>query len=139
MGMAPLGGGDDDLVPIADINITPFVDVMLVLLIIFMVAAPLMSATVPVNLPATTAAPDQPEDPVVISIDGAGDIWLGDEKVLAAQLASHLDGIFSTSPDRVIYLRGDRDVAYGHLMAVMEALRKAGFVKVSLATEPTES
>jgi len=136
MGMAPMGGGDDDLVPLADINITPFVDVVLVLLIVFMVAAPLMTSAVPVDLPKLAASAPQPEDPLVVSIDQAGDVWLKEEKLATAALSARLAELHAASPERIVYLRGDKGIVYGKLMEVMEALQGAGFTKISLATEP---
>ncbi len=136
MAMAPMNGGGDDLVPLADINITPFVDVVLVLLIVFMVAAPLMTSSVPVDLPKLAAAAPQPEDPLVLSIDQAGDVWLKEEKLAPEALAPRLAQLHATAPDRVVYLRGDKGIIYGKLMEVMEVLQGAGFTKISLATEP---
>jgi biopolymer transport protein TolR len=137
MAMAPLGG-DDDMVPMADINITPFVDVVLVLLIIFMVAAPLMTASVPVTLPETEAAASTPDDPLVVSVDKDGAVWLKDEKLEDAALQDRLQVLHAAAPDQQVFLHGDRDIAYGRLMAVMEVLRKAGFTKVALATQAVE-
>lgn len=137
MAMTPLGNGGDDLVPLAEINITPFVDVVLVLLIVFMVAAPLMTASVPVELPASAqASQPQPSEPLVLSVGPAGEVWLQDEPVAAADLPGRLAGLRGEDGERVVYLRGDKDVAYGRLMAVMEVVQAAGFTKVALATQP---
>jgi biopolymer transport protein TolR len=136
MAMAPMGGNGDDLVPLSEINITPFVDVMLVLLIVFMVTAPLLTSAVTVNLPAAATQAPQPQDPLVITIDGGGEVWLKDEKVAADALAARLNALHGQSPDQAIYLRGDRGIAYGRLMDVMDTLQTAGFAKVSLATGP---
>lgn len=131
------GGSDDDLVPLADINITPFVDVVLVLLIIFMVAAPLMTTAVPVDLPKMTEAKTpQPQEPLVVSIDKDGAVWIEREKMADRDaLAAQLAGRHQQAPDRAISLRGDRGVVYGRLMEVMDAIQASGFIKVSLATE----
>lgn len=139
MGMAPLnGGGDDDLVPLADINITPFVDVVLVLLIVFMVAAPLMSAAVPVDLPQMSTSAPQPDEPLVLSIDRDGAVWLKEDKLPTAQLPERLAALHAERPDTPVYLHADRSIIYGRLMEVMEAVQQAGFTQVSLATAPKD-
>lgn len=139
MGMAPLnGGGDDDLVPLADINITPFVDVVLVLLIVFMVAAPLMTAAVPVDLPQVSAAAPRPDEPVVISIDRDGAVWLKEDKLAAEHMPARLAALHGERPDAPVTLHADRAIVYGRLMEVMEAVHQAGFAQVSLATAPKE-
>lgn len=136
MGMAPMnGGGGDELVPLADINITPFVDVVLVLLIVFMVAAPLMTTAVPVDLPQSAVNAPPPEEPLVLSIDREGEVWLKQEKLATDQLPARLGALHGESPDAVVYLHADRAIVYGRLMEVMETVQQAGFAKVSLATE----
>lgn len=130
--------------PMADINVTPLVDVMLVLLIIFMVTAPLLTSGVPIDLPDTSARPlDQPEQPPVqISIDASGALFIDDEAVSQAQLASRLDAIAAEQgpgPDgagaqRAIMLRADRALDYGRVMRVMGELNRAGLNRVSLVT-----
>lgn len=136
MAMAPMGGGDDDLVPLADINITPFVDVVLVLLIVFMVAAPLMSAAVPVELPQLSAPQPPPDEPLVLSLDSHGDVWLEQEKLGGTELAGRLAGLHAASPERPVFLHADQGIVYGRVMALMETVQQAGFAKVSLAIEP---
>ena len=124
--------------PMADINVTPLVDVMLVLLIIFMVTAPLLTAGVPVNLPdARAKALDQDQQPVQLSIDREGKLFLGDEEVADAALAGRLESIAAAArgaePPQV-YLRADRALDYGRVMRVMGELNRAGLNRVSLVT-----
>ena len=126
--------------PMAEINVTPMVDVMLVLLIIFMVAAPMMMAGVPVDLPDSRAnALNQPErEPISISLDGQGQIFLGEEAVDSAVLPGRLAEIATLAPGETeppqIMLRADRGLDYGQVMAVMGELNRAGLNRVSLVT-----
>lgn len=131
--------------PMSEINVTPFVDVMLVLLIIFMVTAPLLAAGVPIDLPDSNArALDQPErEPVQISLDGTGDVFIGDERVTMAALPARLAAIAAGQGEnpRAIMLRADRGIAYGQVMRVMGELNAAGLNQVQLVTSgsaPTE-
>ena len=104
----------------ADINVTPFVDVMLVLLIIFMVAAPLMMVGVPVELPRTSAAKlSQPRKPVIVSVSKDGKVFVGEEEAPAAELPSRLAALRSKDPGATVYVRGDRSIPYGRVMEVM--------------------
>ena len=134
MGMSVGGGGrDEDPEELSEINVTPFIDVMLVLLIVFMVAAPLSTVDVPINLPASQATPsERPQDPLWLSVAADGAISLGNSVVEPAHLGHALDGATGAKRDTVIYLRADQDYAYGGLMAVLDALRAAGYVKVAL-------
>jgi len=124
--------------PMADINVTPLVDVMLVLLIIFMVAAPLLVAGVPINLPDSRAsALDQQKQPIQVSLDGAGQIYIDEEPVPANGLSARFSTIAAQhqggeAPQ--IFLRADRDLSYGRVMEVMGELNHAGLNKVSLVT-----
>ena len=123
--------------PMADINVTPLVDVMLVLLIIFMVTAPLLTAGVPVNLPESRAKPlDQDQKPVQISIDEKGTIFLDNAEVAENELPGVLDGIATDRGDDKpqIFLRADTRLDYGKVMRVMGELNRAGLNKVSLVT-----
>ena len=125
--------------PMADINVTPLVDVMLVLLIIFMVTAPLLTAGVPIDLPASRAQPlEQDQEPVQISIDENGGIFIDREAVPQAALAAKLDAIAAKVGDNgkppQIYLRGDQTLGYGKVMQVMGELNRAGLNRVSLVT-----
>jgi biopolymer transport protein TolR len=123
--------------PIAEINVTPLVDVMLVLLIIFMVTAPLLMAGVPVDLPESRAkAVAQEADQVTLSIDGSGRVFIDDDPVPAGGLAERLDGLrCARGEPPLITLRGDRGLDYGRVMAVMGELNRAGCNSVSLVTQ----
>jgi biopolymer transport protein TolR len=119
--------------PMSEINVTPFVDVMLVLLIIFMVAAPLMNVGVPVELPKTTADPIQGQDePLVVSVKAGGEVFLGDTEFSVEELVGKLKAVQAEKPDQRIFVRGDKAVDYGRVMEVLGALRSAGFTKAGL-------
>ncbi len=122
--------------PMAEINVTPFVDVMLVLLIIFMVTAPLLTAGVPIDLPDSRAdALPQDQEQVAISIDADGFVYIGDEQVVVGELPQALESIpreGGGGPD--ITLRADRELDYGRVMAVMGELNRAGLNRISLVT-----
>lgn len=142
MGASVGGGGsnwDDEgggFRPVAEINVTPFVDVMLVLLIVFMVAAPLMTVGVPLQLPKTQAAKvSQPEQPTILSVDAEGRVFLGEEELEGETVLPRLEGIAAENPDRVVLVRGDRTLQYGRIMEVMGQVSQAGFSKVSLIAE----
>ena len=122
--------------PMSEINVTPMVDVMLVLLIIFMVAAPLLTVGVPVDLPKTTAATINDQDePLVISIDKDGKLYLQDTEIAIESLVPRLNAITNNKPDTRVYVRGDRSVEYGRIMEVMGTVSAAGFSKVALIAE----
>ncbi|HZH12650.1 MAG TPA: biopolymer transporter ExbD [Microvirga sp.] len=140
MGMGPLRsdqfGDEFGAAPVSDINVTPLVDVMLVLLIIFMVAAPLMTVGVPVQLPKTTAAKvAQPKRPVVVTIDGHGQSFLDKEPLPQDILLARLKELAAQDPDQVVLVRGDQTVPYGRIVEVMGQIRLAGFGKVSLIAQ----
>lgn len=120
----------------ADINITPMVDVMLVLLVIFMVTAPLLTVGVPVDLPKTEAARmnDQVE-PLIISVDASGNVFLQETPIELGLLVERLIAVTGQNPDAKIYVRGDKNLNYGRVMEVMGAVAAAGFRKVSLIAE----
>jgi biopolymer transport protein TolR len=129
------GGGKR---PLADINVTPMVDVMLVLLIVFMVAAPLLTVGVPIDLPQTKAKElNTDSKPITVSVTPAGDIFVGDQ---AVQLEGLVDAINAkaASTDERIYVRGDQTANYGAVMKVMGVLSSAGFSKIGLITAQDE-
>jgi TonB system transport protein ExbD (group 1) len=128
-----LGREEDDLVETHEINVTPFIDVMLVLLIIFMVAAPLATVDVLVDLPASTAQPQpRPDKPIFLTVKPDLSLALGDDVVTRDGLPAALDAATEGNHDQRIFLRADKAVSYGDLMAVMNTLRSAGFLKVAL-------
>ena len=128
-----LNEGGDDLAENHEINVTPFIDVMLVLLIIFMVAAPLATVDIKVDLPASTAKPaPRPEKPVFLSVKADQNLYVGDDKVERTQLGQILDAKTHGNKDTTIFFQADKGVDYGDLMEVMNALRGAGYLKVGL-------
>ena len=125
--------GDDDLAENHEINVTPFIDVMLVLLIIFMVAAPLATVDIKVDLPASSAKPaPRPEKPVFLSVKADQRLYLGEEPVTVEALGPTLDARTHNNNDTTIFFQADKGVDYGDLMSVMDALRAAGYLKVGL-------
>jgi biopolymer transport protein ExbD len=135
---SPGEGGEGEYRPLAEINVTPMVDVMLVLLIIFMVTAPLLAVGVPLELPKTSAIEiTQPKRPIVLSIDRAGDTFIGSERVAGEALEAQLARLAAADPGRVVYVRGDRAISYARLMDTLGLVNAAGFTKVSLVAEGT--
>ena len=121
----------------SEINVTPFVDVMLVLLIIFMVTAPMMMQGVDVNLPHTTTQPiASEEERLVISITGKKEIYLNEYKISLKTLQSKLQTIYQNRPDRAVFLRADETLPYGFVMEVMAAVRQSGIKRIGMVTEP---
>src|ERR1700712_79878 len=132
------GGRRGRYQPLAEINVTPLVDVMLVLLIIFMVTAPLMTSGVSVDLPKTNAQPlNSDSEPLTVSIKADGAIFLQEQAVDVADLVARLQAIAKNNPERRIFVRGDKDLAYGRIMEVMGTITQGGFTKVALLAEQT--
>jgi biopolymer transport protein ExbD len=128
-----LDHGTDELTEVHDINVVPFIDVMLVLLIIFMVAAPLATVDVAVDLPSSTAQPQQrPPKPVYLTLKADGSLAVGDDPVPRDALADVLATATGGNKDERIFLRGDRAVPYGDVMQLMNVLRGAGYFKIAL-------
>ncbi|WP_076860492.1 TonB system transport protein ExbD [Bradyrhizobium mercantei] len=127
--------GDDDFAESHEINVTPFIDVMLVLLIIFMVAAPLSTVDLPIDLPTSSATPQKkPDKPTYLSIKPDLTLAIGENAVKRADLINSLDAVPDMSRDKYVFLRADRVVPYGELMGVMELLRAGGYTHVKLVT-----
>jgi biopolymer transport protein TolR len=125
--------------PMAEINVTPLVDVMLVLLIIFMVTAPMMQTGIDVNLPRVKAkSVDVTEEKLVLTINGTKEIFLNKTRMSLTDLGTKLEHIFASRIEREVYLRADRNVPYGFVVEVMAEVRKAGVDKLGMITEPPE-
>ncbi|MCP4617474.1 MAG: TonB system transport protein ExbD [Bradyrhizobium sp.] len=123
----------DDLAEVHEINVTPFIDVMLVLLIIFMVAAPLATVDLNVDLPASAVEPQpRPDKPVFVTVKPDLSVAVGEDVIAREALGTTLDAATSSRKDERIFLRADKSVSYGDLMEVMNALRNAGYLKVAL-------
>jgi biopolymer transport protein ExbD len=131
--LGDLDDDDDDFDEAHEINVTPFIDVMLVLLIIFMVAAPLSTVDLPVDLPTSTAIPEKkPDKPTYITIKSDLAVAIGETPVKRVDLVRSLDAAADGGKDRKIFLRADRGVPYGELMDVLERLRVGGYHKIAL-------
>ena len=121
---------------ISEINVTPFVDVMLVLLIIFMVTAPLLTAGIKVNLPESTSIlKNEKNDPVTVTMNSKGEIFLQKKKFSANGLIKKLKALKSQNKDLKIYIKGDKKLNYGKIMDLMSFINKSGFKKVALVTK----
>ena len=136
LGGGGLGGGDDDPV-LADINVTPLVDVMLVLLIIFMIAAPMLHQGVEVALPRAEATnlPMRVEDPLVVSVDRDGNVYLQESRVATEDLVDRVSDQIKARGDESVFLKGDREVPYGKVIEVLDILHRGGIVRVGMITE----
>lgn len=143
MGMStgsPAPGGDEDdgsYAPVADINITPMVDVMLVLLIIFMVAAPLLVQGVPLELPNTSASKvGSSKKAMVVSLKRDGALFIRDEQVTSETLVPRLRALRASEGDTIVYVRADKNVAYGNVMDILGRVGEGGYGRVSLLSQP---
>lgn len=135
MGMS--SGGRNSRVSMSEINVTPLVDVMLVLLIIFMVTAPMMKQGVEVNLPETVnSGVSTPEDPFVLSINKAGEIFIEKTKIPVNSLSTKLKAIFMSRKDKEVFIQADKKVEYGVVANAMAEVRAAGISKIALLTQP---
>ncbi|GFO81352.1 MAG: protein TolR [Methyloceanibacter sp.] len=131
------GGEEGGYRPISEINITPMVDVMLVLLIIFMITAPLLVAGVPVELPKTSAAKvSQPKKPMIVSLDADGLIYIREDQVTVDTLVPRLEALRQTEGDTVVYVRGDKNRPYGEVMEILGRVGTSGYSRVSLLSQP---
>ena len=135
-GIGNYGRGKGRYRPLAEINVTPLVDVMLVLLIVFMVAAPLMTSGVNVDLPKASAAPlSQDSEPVTVSVNAEGKVFLQENEAALPDLVGRLQAATDGKNDRRIYVRGDKGISYGRIMEVMATINQGGFTKVALLAE----
>src|SRR5262245_48913277 len=140
MAMSLPGRGNGRYGPaLSDINVTPLVDVILVLLIIFMVTAPMMSRGIDVRLPRTESGSDATEDRLIVSVDRDSTIYLNDRPVNLALLTDKLKGEMQRTGSEFVFLRADQDVPYGRVMAVMDQIKKAGADKVGMVTRPEKA
>ncbi|MBB5694240.1 protein TolR [Roseomonas sp. GCM10028921] len=136
MSLGGAGGDEDDAAPMAEMNVTPLVDVMLVLLIIFMVAAPMMTVGVPVNLPRTAAARTASSNPpVVLTVAPGGKLYIRQDEVTEEALTERLAALHEADPEAPVHVRGDRAVPYGDVLRVMGRVTRAGITRVSLIAE----
>ncbi len=124
---------------LSEINVTPFVDVMLVLLVIFMVTAPMMESGIDVNLPKVESGPvEGRQKPLIVTIDRKGAIFINKRRLKLAELERKLQAILKRRTDRVVYLRADASVPYGKVARAMAAIRNSGVERIAMITEPPE-
>jgi len=137
LSLPPSGeAGEDRYAPLAEINVTPMVDVMLVLLVIFMITAPLLTVGVPLDLPKSGATTlTEPKQPIIISLNREGEVFIGDERIDADALEPRLAALAAEDPSRIVYVRSDRTNTYAQLMDTLGLVNHAGFSKVSLVAE----
>ena len=136
MGMMIGGSGEDGPAALSEINVTPLVDVMLVLLIIFMVTAPMLQRSVDVNLPKVESGTDAREQNTVVTIDRKNRLYLNQRRVHPDLLGKRLNEILATRRNRFVFVRADEAVSYGRVMLVMNEIKQAGVEQVGLVTEP---
>lgn len=135
--MMPLDHVGDGLRPVAEINVTPFIDVVLVLLIVFMIAAPLAMAEVPLKLPRSDARPArQPATPVVVSLTGDGRLFLDAEEIAADAIGERVGQLLAGDPERLFQVRADQGIAYGEVVALLGRLGQAGVSRLALLSQP---
>lgn len=148
MGASMMGGGSGGggrgrrrrSGPVSEINVTPFVDVMLVLLIVFMVTAPLLTVAIPVDLPRTEAQTmSESEEPLVVTVTAEGIVYVQESPVAPENLIALLTAVTDANPEVRIFVRGDQAVAYGRIMDVMGRLNAAGFRRVALVAQPPDA
>ena len=126
--------------PVADINVTPLVDVMLVLLIVFMVTAPMLASGMKVSLPkATSSKPLEPKNPIILTVQKDGQLYLGAEAIPIDHVTAAVDRATGDDHNQAIHLRGDRDVAYGKMVSVMDRLASAGYGRIALIASGTNA
>ncbi|MBV8936112.1 MAG: ExbD/TolR family protein [Alphaproteobacteria bacterium] len=137
LSLPPSGeAGEDRYAPLAEINVTPMVDVMLVLLVIFMVTAPLLTVGVPLDLPKSQAAQlTEPKKPIIISLNRNGEVFIGEERINGDELEPRLAQLAAEDPSRIVYVRSDRTNTYAQVMDTLGLVNHAGFLKVSLIAE----
>lgn len=134
-------GGDQDESVLADINVTPLVDVMLVLLIIFMITAPLLHQGIEVALPKADAEslPQKVDDPLVLSVNRDGLVYVQDQPIHPSQLVERLKPLIDARSDEAVYLKGDRELAYGNVIEVLDLLHSGGIRNIGLVTEKPDA
>jgi biopolymer transport protein ExbD len=137
LSLPPTGeAGEERYAPLAEINVTPMVDVMLVLLVIFMVTAPLLAVGVPLDLPKSRATTlTEPKKPIIISLNREGAVFIANDRVAPEQLEERLATLAADDPTRIVYVRGDQSISYARLMEALGMVNRAGFSKVSLLAE----
>jgi biopolymer transport protein ExbD len=137
LSLPPSGeAGEDRYAPLAEINVTPMVDVMLVLLVIFMVTAPLLTVSVPLDLPKSKVTTlTEPKKPIILSLNHDGEVFIGNDRIDPADLEQRLAELAAEDQSRIVYVRGDRTISYAQLMDALSLVNRAGFAKVSLVAE----
>jgi len=137
LSLPPSGeAGEDRYQPLSEINVTPMVDVMLVLLVIFMVTAPLLTVSVPLDLPKSRVTTlTEPKKPIIISLNRSGEAFIGNERIDSSDLEQRLADLAAEDQTRIVYVRGDQTISYAQLMDVLGMVNRAGFSKVSLVAE----
>jgi biopolymer transport protein TolR len=141
LSLPPSGeAGEDRYQTLSEINVTPMVDVMLVLLVIFMVTAPLLTVSVPLDLPKSRVTTlTEPKKPIIVSLNRSGEVFIGNERIDSTDLEQRLTGFAAEDSSRIVYVRGDQTISYAQLMDVLGMVNRAGFSKVSLVAEAIAS